>query len=131
MKILRVNMSNLDVSFEDLPEELTIVGGRGLHHLFVFRMVLHFGEQRFFEIFPLGNRIGFEAFVPGDDHQAIVIQFAQDILEPGRNIESSLFIKGMIGTAAKPLVACPAFPVLRHIITFQHFAPLYTTWGTL
>lgn len=30
MKILRVNMSNLDVTFEDLPEEWKIIGGRGL-----------------------------------------------------------------------------------------------------
>ena len=30
MKILRVNMSNLETTFEDLPEEWKILGGRGL-----------------------------------------------------------------------------------------------------
>lgn len=33
MKILRVNMSNLEVTYEDLPEEWTVIGGRGLSAL--------------------------------------------------------------------------------------------------
>ena len=30
MKILRINMTRLETTFEDLPEEWTIIGGRGL-----------------------------------------------------------------------------------------------------